>query len=373
MAEIFQSSNITFDELVTAYQNEATGLSKIVNSPPLSKFLERHQDYDNYLAMRKNKVPAGKFNLYLRKKGGIICSDDGHRYLKDAFYSSHLSACCELFNGLNIPRTELQANNISNHITDILRKYEQNPSMVEKLSGRLHELDAVRTIQILRSLSLVNIRTSDIRQISFGAGTATKDIVSIHSSPNITQVSSGTSKEPALLFKMIPQRANNIIVSDNDPQRKDLYTQISDKKDSNVIALNIDTYETLEILPSLIKNHEIGSRNFVVALRIDHRMLPNIELFFQKIYENMDDTADLIITMGSGHDISDFEGRVNKMSEIFKFLSNLKLKPTLIKLHGGGTLQEQQDSNSFSLSPITTFQILHCKLKIKMLKKLEHK
>ena len=83
----------------------------------------------------------------------------------------------------------------------------------------------------------------------------------------------------------------------------------------------------------------------------------------------MDQSADLIVTMGSGHTLEDFEGRINKLKEIFDFLFKLKLNPTLIKLHGEGTTEQQRNSNSFSTRSITTYQILHCKLKKKILQK----
>ena len=168
---------------------------------------------------------------------------------------------------------------------------------------------------------------------------------------------------------MIPHSAKNIVVSDNDPQRRELYLSLNKVKNQNIIGLNIDAYDALTKLPELEKLHNIGSRNLIVALRIDHRMFPDIYRLFKLISLSMDQSADLIITMGSGHTLDEFEGRINKIKEIFEYLKTLKLEPTLIKLHNEGTLEQQRSSNSFSLATITTYQILHCKLKKKILQK----
>ena len=83
----------------------------------------------------------------------------------------------------------------------------------------------------------------------------------------------------------------------------------------------------------------------------------------------MDQTADLVITMGSGFTVEDFQGRVDKIQEIFDYLNKLKLEPVLIKLHDQGDINRQRATNKFSKASLTTYQILHCKLKKKILSK----
>ena len=369
MAEIFPVYHLSLDKLIHAYLNEAYGLSKIIESSQSSTLFARHRDYETFLnAIKYNKL-VKDFNSHLIRKGGIIFSSDEHPLLKDALHSSHLSACCDLFNSHSYTKFQLESTNFSYLIKNWLSHYDGNEVMITKLSTPLHALDAVRTIQILRLISLVTIHTPNIRQISFGAGPADKDITSIHSLPKITITGSTIPEESEILFEMIPVMAKSIVVSDNDPQRKDLYNKLSNADNSNINALNIDTYEALAEISDLNKQNRIESRNFFVALRIDHRMLPDIPLFFKLVSNCMDQSADLIVTMGSGHTIEDFEGRINKLNEIFEFLLKHKLKPTLIKLHGEGTTEQQRNSNSFSTQSITTYQILHCKLKKKILQK----
>jgi hypothetical protein len=370
MAEIFPIYYISLNELINAYLIEASGLSKIISTPQSSELLRQHNDYEAFLITNSRKNKQSKdFNSYLTGKNGIIYSNDPHPLFKHALYSAHISSCCELFNGHRYTKLQLESTNFSYIIKNWLQQYDGNKVMIARLSSALHMMDAVRTIQILRVLSLVTIRTHNILQLSIGAGPADKDITAIHSLPKITLSPSKTPEESELLFEMLSVSTKNIVISDIDPQRKEQYSKLTNEDNSNIIALNIDTYDALAESSSLIKHDKIQPRNLFVALRIDHRMLPDIKLFFKLLWQCMDQSADLIITMGSGHTIEDFEGRIHKINEIFDFLFKLKLKPTLLKLHGKGTLEQQQNSNSFSTRSITTYQILYCKLKKKILQK----
>ena len=107
---------------------------------------------------------------------------------------------------------------------------------------------------------------------------------------------------------MIPQVAKNIVISDNDPQRYELYQLLNNEKNRDITALNIDAYAALAKLAEYVNSHKTDPRNLIIALRIDHRMLPDIPQLFRLIYLSMDQSADLIITIGSGHTIDDFKG-----------------------------------------------------------------
>lgn len=364
MPEIFPSYHFTIDELIRAYETEAYGLSQIISQPD-NTLLKRHFDYASYLLNTKTDPLKKDFTQFTASQNNIIHAGDSHPYLKTALLSAHLSSCCELFNSYSYTREQLEISTFPLVIQAWLKQYAGNTPMINQLSAPLHSMDAVRTIQILRNLSLVNIKSDNIRQISLGAGPADKDIQAIHAIPKI---SLNKSEDSGILFEMQEKQAQNIIVSDNDPQRKELYARLSDEN-KWLFALNIDTYDALEEAIHLKESQNIGNRNFIVALRIDHRMLPDIALLFKRIAHCMDDSADLIISIGSGHTIDEYIGRINKIDEIFTFLNDNKQKPTLIKLHGNGTAEQQRSSNAFSSAQITSYQILHCKLKRKLLLK----
>jgi len=161
----------------------------------------------------------------------------------------------------------------------------------------------------------------------------------------------------------------DIIITDNDPQREEQYKLLNELRTNNLLALNKDTNEILENLPGIMKQHNMPPRNLVVALRIDHRMIPDAHRFLKLITMSIDSTADIIVTMGSGFNIDDFTGRTRALIELFTSLKDAGLAPVLIKLHGSGSLEQQRNTPSFGLSNITTYEILYCKLKKKKLEK----
>ena len=370
MAEIFPSYSLSYDELLKDYLIEIKGLAFIYSSDVYIKLINRHEDYQSYLKENKNSRENTKYISDVKKKGGVIWASDKSPALFDALCSSHLSALCELVNEGRFNENELDFSSLENTVSLQLSQYKNNEEIMNQIADSLDLVDGVRTIQILRALSLVTINTSNIRQISIGAGAATKDILALHALPKITRKIDAQTGYFSLYFNMKKQDVNSIVISDNDPQRHDVYKVISDKYE-NIFALNIDTYEALSAFPALDRDKDIGPRNFIVALRIDHRMLPDIEQFFKLIYTCMDQTADFVVTMGSGFTLEEFQGRVDKLQEIFDYLKKLKLEPILIKLHDKGDIGVQRNTNKFSRSSIATYQILHCKLKKKVLAKMQ--
>lgn len=369
MPEIFPSHKATYDELLQDFITEAMGLSFVFGSDMYLKLISRHEDYKAYLNTNKKSKVVKKFIREIRKKDGVIWASNKSPILFDALCSSHFSSLCELFNKGFFSENVLDSDSLRNAITEQLSQYKNNEEKINSLYSSLDLLDGVRTIQILRMLSLVTIDTSGINQISLGAGLATKDIFSLHALPKINRKLDELSGYYSLHFHMLREDPASIIVSDNDPQRHDFYEEINNKNNTNQFALNVDTYEALKMLPELERNNNLAPRNFIVALRIDHRMLPDIKLFFKLIYSCMDETADLVISIGSGFTLDDFQGRVEKIQEMFNYLDKLKLEPALIKLHDQGDIATQRATNKFSRWSLTTYQILHCKLKKKILAK----
>lgn len=370
MPEIFPTYQMTFDELIHGFIKEAEGLSFIYQSDLYAKLISRYEDYNAYLNENKNSKAVKKYIREVKKKDGVIWASDKSPVLFEVLCSAHLSALCELFNNGYLNENILDFSSLTHTINQQLSADKDNATAIRQRAHSLDQLDGVRTIQILRSLALITTETSNIRQISIGAGAATKDIVALHTLPKIIKKMDSANGQYSLHFSMFQQKTANIIVSDIDPQRKDFYKNLAHNKEyGDVIGLNIDTYDALARLPALDKEKNIGTRNLFVALRIDHRMLPDIKEFFKLIYYGMDQTADLVITMGSGFTIEDFQGRVNKMQEALDYLNKLKLEPVLIKLHDQGDINTQRQTNKFSLASITTYQILHCKLKKKLLAK----
>ncbi len=112
----------------------------------------------------------------------------------------------------------------------------------------------------------------------------------------------------------------------------------------------------------ILSGNRKGMRNFIVALRIDHLMLPDVEDFLRRLSLIIEQTADFFITIGAGYTTDEFRGRVMKMGEIFHSLREKGLNPIRIILHGGGTFEEQRNNPYFGQLSLSTYEIIYCKL-----------
>jgi hypothetical protein len=219
-------------------------------------------------------------------------------------------------------------------------------------------------MQIIKSLGLYSTDTHDITQLSLGVGNGSKDLISIHLEPDLSLSSNGL-----LEFNVRNIGVNDVVLVDGDPQRKELFNKLNDNYNQSIIAINDNAFDTLSYLPKILNKRELNTRNLVTALRIDHRMIPDIHEFFRLTEMNIDEIATLIVTIGSGSSLEDYKGRTRVLNDMYNFLRDIGLKPLLIKLHGKGSLEEQWNDHAFGLKAITTYEILFCKLKRNILKK----
>ncbi len=123
-----------------------------------------------------------------------------------------------------------------------------------------------------------------------------------------------------------------------------------------------DVTHAMDTLPEVLAGNGRGLRNFIAALRTDHLMLPDVEGFLQRLSLIIEQTADLIITIGAGYTTDEFRGRVTKMDEIFDSLREKNLSPIRIILHGDGTFEEQRNNPGFGQISTSTYEIIYCKL-----------
>jgi hypothetical protein len=91
-------------------------------------------------------------------------------------------------------------------------------------------------------------------------------------------------------------------------------------------------------------------------------MIPDAEKFLELIGTVIDSNADLMLTIGAGNKLSEFEGRLNCFDKLFAALTRIGLKPVRLLLHGRGSTQEQRGRPNFGQLAYTSYQILYCKL-----------
>lgn len=319
----------------------------------------RIANHDAYIrSIASNDQPASSDDIL--RNGGIIHFEKNEERLLNAALTAHVAICCELLDGLNIPLsllTQETAQPLMDRVFDRFENLEEDLATRDTLEFKLHSIDAFRTMQILRGMGLFLRPTGNINQLSLGAGSAKKDIRSIHLTPALI-----AGPNNSITFSTIEENARHIVIIDGDPSRSAAYAQMNNNDALPVFAINNDAIAALTELPQIQRKHGLALRNTVIGLRIDHRMIPDAEVFFEKLSDSIEETADLIITIGSGFDLDDFTGRVTVMQELHDHLKSAGLLPALIKLHGRGSIEEQRNSPSFGLRHITTYQILYCRL-----------
>lgn len=357
-----------------AYLHHADGVIAAMLSPLAPELLDRFRDYDRYLRVARKKNAGGKCLRQVFGENSDIWMEGNGKPYDDFLFTTHLAACCELLNGLRIPQNNISRQAFLNTLVDLeaLAK-NRGTTLEDEINVRFHSMDAVRTMQILRYLGLVTKNTDHFKQLSLGAGSGIKDIRSLHLIPRVKSVefaSGAAHNAKALLFEVSLGCVSDIVIADGDQQHAHYYEELRQLQKPKVLTYIEDLFSTLDRLPSELEKHGWEKRNLLVALRIDHRMIPDVEAFFRQTSSVIEDGADFIITIGSGHNLEEFEGRLKKLDEITSFLKELGMRPVRIRMHKNGSLAEQFQRNLFGISGGVTYEIIHCKLDKAKLKRL---
>ena len=165
-----------------------------------------------------------------------------------------------------------------------------------------------------------------------------------------------------LHFETLERQAAHTVLIDNDPIYQDHFEALNEKEKGKVLAMNTDAEKSLKELAKEQEVSGLKQRNLVVCLRIDHHMIPDSKKFIQLIGKVIDSNADLIMTIGAGNNLTEFEGRLQCFDEMSAYLTQIGLKPIRILLHGKGSSAEQRNRPNFGQLAYTSYQILYCSL-----------
>lgn len=221
---------------------------------------------------------------------------------------------------------------------------------------RLVGMDAVRTMQLLRFAGIFLRPDNECVQLGLGAATGNKDIHFAHAQPACQLLSAGNDR--TILFNYRSIHPRDVIISDLDPRHQKLYDKLEALEETNARGYVSDTFRLLD---KLAESNGI-KRNLVTMLRIEPAMIPDAHRFLGKLARIIDDGCDLVISIGAGDSPTAYHQRIEKISEIHGLLTETGLKPTLFKLHMGGTIMQQAASLQFGNAATASYEILHCKL-----------
>ena len=362
-------------QLASAYALEADAFAAIAMSPSFDSLIRQFEHYDSYLKTLNKDSKHREIVRSLLKNDGIIDTAVPTRELAQLFCLAQIAACSELFKGWKINLTHLNREGmralIDQGCADIRNIQEISPEIrLEQYSEAQRQLlngvnviqnvDTVRVLQVVKLLGLISTPASEVQQLSLGVGNGYRDLYGIHGVPCIRKKQEGNSA--ILNFDTLDQQAAHTVLVDSDPAYGNHFEALNREERGKVLALNSEAEQAIKILKSKQQGLDLSLRNFVVGLRIDHNMIPDAEKFLELIGTVIDSNADLMLTIGAGNKLSEFEGRLNCFDKLFAALTRIGLKPVRLLLHGKGSTQEQRSRPNFGQLAYTSYQILYCKL-----------
>ncbi|HEB86982.1 MAG TPA: hypothetical protein ENI68_08215 [Gammaproteobacteria bacterium] len=367
-----QASDV-YKTLECGYQFAADGIGAIAESGRFPELLSRFANYRKFLRNRNLRINSDKLVSHLSHGTNVIYASNRDEALKEILYCAHMATCCEVFQGSSVPLDGLNRNTMRACADNILQPFQKaDKNTLRPMSDRLENADAIMVIQILRLMGLVRIKSNNCKQLSFAAGNGVRETNGLHIQPAITRKNStiarNGNKGNTILFEQEIAKAANIILIDNDPAFTKHYATLNNDPESRVTGIIDDVAQAMDALPGILEGNGKGLRNFIAALRIDHLMLPDVEDFLRRLGLIIEQTADLVITIGAGYTTDEFRGRITKMDEIFNSLKEKNLNPVRIILHGDGTFEEQRNNPGFGQLSISTYEIIYCKLDRRKLK-----
>lgn len=363
-----QPSSFHKDELLQLAQEgfltEAGYLANLARTPDFRTLLKNLENYAEFLSSGRITYFGDSFFKQLNSRNTLGFNETVETIQK-VYNCLNLLAACDLFAGWSLPFDQLEKNRLEAVTKQAVREIGQsNTNAGGLLARKLNSGDATRVIQLLKILGCIAPDMTHCSQVSLGASGGTRDRSSIHQIPVMRYQQSNPllrTPQPELIsFTMDKQSVSDIVLIDNDPKMEGRYQKLNMER--NVLALNLDAIQAMQNLRRQIDLKNTAARNFVVAFRIDHRMIPDAVEFLKHLGLIITNTADLVITIGAGHSDREFKGRLQKIEELNELLQTYNLQPLKIKWHRGNTPSEQRQNPIFGDPTYATYEILYCKL-----------
>lgn len=361
-------------QLVSAYALEADTLGAFAQSAAFADLVGHFGNYEDYLRLLHSDLDYQSSLKRIISDEGIVNVALPSKELVLLFCQAQIAACTELFKGWEIPGDKLNRQgmrSLINKSTEALLNVPNVPTNMptEQMSSAqrqilsavnvLQNADTVRVIQITRLLGMLTTSAEDTHQLSIGVGNGYRDLYGIHMVPKVT-VNDLPSK--SFVFDTQDKQAAHTVLIDNDPEQGEHFQQLNSRESETVLALNQGADESLKHLREALNESQIEPRNLVACLRIDHRMIPEPERFLELLAGLIAPEADLIMTIGAGHNLAEFEGRLNCFDSLFNLLTDLGHKPVRVILHKGGSSEEKRRTPAFGQLAYTSYQIIYCKI-----------
>ncbi|HEC05414.1 MAG TPA: hypothetical protein ENJ12_01050 [Thiolapillus brandeum] len=350
--------------VLNGYDVEMKGLSFIARSPLAEVSIGAMEGYAAHLDMLKCSRDSRQFVRSVTVAPGIVSAVSDSLALREVFFKAHLACCCELLDGWVLSMDLMKSEDLYRYVRKrIATEVEDDPERLFHYYQKLHSADAVRASQILKLVGVFELDSGEARQLSMGASGGNKDVESIHMVPRMA-CGDGVPgcAGPSVAFGVEVEQPRHVVLIDNDSRLQELYEELNTGNAGRLLAINDDALSAFDELEEKVLNGEIEQRNYVVGIRVDHRMIDDVRGFFSKLARIIQPQAEFFISVGSGNSLDEYEGRLRLMSELFDYLRGAGLEPLRFVLHRGRNLAENRDSPSFGHASIATHEIVHCRL-----------
>jgi len=347
-----------YKDIGMSYLAEVRELIHVVERPDFEQLLTCLADYAFYLATSSTDRLGHKLVVESAPDERIfdVATTTQTQVLK-ALAMAQLAACCYLLHGSRIKRQQLCRDALEMMAEQFVESLaSKSDEYLKRIDHKFHVMDSIRSMQLLRVLGLVTRSTHEIYQIGFGSADGTRDVLGLHLIPSIRQVTS--DKSVMLELSIDKQLVSNIIITDSNPLYAEQYDELNNDSSNNITAINQDTMTVLK--------HMAGatdvSRNLVTALRIEHRMIPDVYEFLAQLGKYVTHECDFMLSIGAGDTCDDFRGRIICVNELFSALEDAGMRPFLFKFHDSGDIEHQWASLKYGNPSASTYQLLYCRL-----------
>ena len=349
-------------QIATEYRAEIGVLARIAEKPSFDALLAsfaQHQDQLQVTEQRRVLAAA-----LLGGSDVIDATTVLPDNLQDALDAAHLAACCHLLHGSRVARQQLSAKVLAAMATQFEASLAGKPrDFLNRIVGKFHNMDAIRIMQLLRRTGLVTRDSPEVRQLALGAAHGTRDVLALHTIPHVDVL--GTPQGLQYHLHAETQPVKDVVIIDSDPRYAELYALLNVDPVNRVRAINMDTIQALR---SLSLGPE-KKRNLITALRIDHRMIPDVKPFLALLGSCADEACDFILTIGAGDTLGDFAGRTGKVQEMLVALAAADFRPLLFRFHRDGNLEQQWRGLRYGNPRASSYQLLYCRIAGEALKK----
>ena len=357
-----------FQLLLDGYLRECGRFARIAQSQIFDELISSFDQYEHFVKVQGRQATKRKLIASLADKTGTVDISTHSLEYERILSCAQLAACAHLFTGWSLRGEDLgikEMEQIACKFVENVRKAGR--SAVDRAIDKLNHADAIRVIQTLKLAGLIKPNISVRRQLSLGAGNGARDLHSIHLVPVIRVTESIQNpihmrRKRVLDFHIKSSEPNDVILIDGDDYLKKQYDWFNNKSHGKILAINDYAHEALQEVAKLVNNGKKEPRDFVIAMRMDPRMLDDVEQFQADIGTVIDDVADLIITIGAGHTDHEFMRRMDKMSEIFSSLKRKNMNPIRLRWNRGNSVSERRQNPALGAPSCASYEIICCRL-----------